>query len=76
MIRNVPVPVAAAILGKGAQFVRIGLQRERLPIGTAIKAQKAYSYHVSPKLLCAYSGCTMEDIEEEVVKWNWERSHK
>ena len=53
---NVSVRDAARIMHKSESFVRIGLQREKLPIGTAIKISSKYTYHISPKLLRDYMG--------------------
>lgn len=53
---NVSVTQAAEILGKSPQFIRIGLQRELLPIGTAVKMSSIWTYHISPKLLEEYVG--------------------
>lgn len=53
---NVKVSDAAKILGKSEQFVRIGLQRNLLPIGTAVKLSDKWTYHISPKLLKEYVG--------------------
>lgn len=57
---NVKVSDAAKMLGKSEQFVRIGLQRGLLPIGTAVKMSSKWTYHISPKLLKEYVG---EDID-------------
>ena len=65
--RNVPVIVAAKIMGKSPQFVRIGLQRGILPIGRAMKTNdhnEQYDYYISPKLLTEFTGCDM-DVEKE-----------
>ena len=56
MPNNISVKEAADILGKSQQFVRIGLQLERLPIGTAVKTSSRWTYHISPKLLKEYAG--------------------
>ena len=53
---KITVKDAAAILGKGEQFVRIGLQRNLLPIGTAVKMSSQWTYHISPKLMEEYVG--------------------
>ena len=53
---NVSVKEAAEILGVCQQFVRIGLQRQLLPIGTAVKMSSRWTYHISPKLLEEYMG--------------------
>lgn len=52
---NVPVNVAAQYLGTSQQFIRILLQRERAPIGTAVQMSGTkWTYHVSPGLLVEY----------------------
>ena len=44
-------------MDKSEMFVRIGLQRGILPIGTAIKLNgKHYTYYISPKLFKDYTG--------------------
>ena len=47
---------AAHILGVSVQFVRVGLQQERLPIGTAVRMSSTWTYHISEKLLREYTG--------------------
>ena len=54
--RQMKVNEAAKRLGKSEQFVRIGLQNERLPFGTAVKVQKKWNYHISDKLFNDYLG--------------------
>jgi len=56
MEKNISVRKAAEILGVCQQFVRIGLQRQLLPIGTAVKMSSRWTYHISPKLLEEYMG--------------------
>lgn len=58
MAKNISVKDAASILGVSQQFVRVGLQREKLPIGTAVKMSSKWTYHISPKLLEEYVGGT------------------
>jgi len=55
-VANVKVSDAARVLGKSEQFVRIGLQRGVLPIGTAVLMSSVWTYHISPKLLREYVG--------------------
>lgn len=45
---------AASKLGVSPQFVRIGLQQQRLPIGTAVKMSSRWTYHISEKKLEEY----------------------
>lgn len=45
---NLTVQEAARLMGKSQDFVRIGLQRNILPFGYAVKTGKArYSYFIS-----------------------------
>ena len=53
---NISVKEAAKMMNKSELFVRVGLQRGILPIGTAIQTSSKYSYHISPKLLKDYLG--------------------
>ena len=64
---NVPVNVAARIMRKSPQFVRIGLQRGILPIGIAFKTSarnEQYDYYISPRLLADFTGFDV-DAEKE-----------
>lgn len=55
--RYLSVAETAEILGKSQQFVRIGLQREILPIGTAMQMTEGrWNYHISAKKLREYIG--------------------
>lgn len=38
---------AAKLLNKSEQYIRLGLQNERLPFGTAVKTSSKWSYHIS-----------------------------
>lgn len=53
---RIPVKVASEILNVSPQYIRIGLQRERLPIGTAVFMEKQWVYHISYELLKKYVG--------------------
>lgn len=55
-MEKIKVKDAAALLGVTEQFIRIGLQRGQLPIGSAVKFKSRWSYHISPALLSAYIG--------------------
>lgn len=51
------VKEAAQRLKKSEQFVRIGLQRQTLPFGTAVKmSPNRWNYHISDKLFKEYLG--------------------
>jgi len=60
--KHLSVVRAAEIMGKSQQFIRIGLQRNLLPFGTAIKMSSIWTYYISPKRFCEYVG-----IEEQVL---------
>lgn len=48
---------AALILNVSAQYVRLGLQQNRLPIGTAVKtSENRWTYNVQEHLLKQYMG--------------------
>lgn len=65
---NVKICEVAKLMGKSEQFVRIGLQRGLLPIGTAIKTGTKYSYYISPKLLEEYIGKVNKEDEKNEIK--------
>lgn len=54
-MERITVKQAATVLGVSEQFIRIGMQRGQLPIGTAVKF-KRWVYHISPYLLEQYTG--------------------
>lgn len=61
---NIKVSDAAKIMGKSQQFVRVGLQRNLLPFGTAIKMTSMWTYHISPKLFYDYVGEEFKDTKD------------
>lgn len=73
-IKNVPIKVAAEILGKTEQFVRCGLVYGKLPFGEAVtknparKPRPYYTYLISVKKFKDYTGCTDEDILRNAKK--------
>ena len=58
---RITVKQAAAELGVSEQFVRIGLQTGRLPIGTAVKMSSKWTYHISERLLDEYNKKAVSD---------------
>lgn len=54
---------AAKLMGRSTQFIRIGLQRGLLPIGTAIKNGSKYTYWISPKLFKEFTGYELNEAE-------------
>ena len=53
-MQKITVKEAAEIMGVSQQFIRIGMQRSQLPIGTAVKLSSIWTYHISPKLFYEY----------------------
>ena len=44
----------AELLGVSEQFVRIGMQRGLLPIGTAVKLSSRWTYYITRERVIAY----------------------
>lgn len=68
---NVPIPVAADILGISPLSVKGGLQAGALPIGAAWHnegADKRTMYHISPAKLAEYMGYSKEDVLEYMAE--------
>lgn len=70
-MKSIPIRVAAALMGKGQQFVREGLKRKTLPIGTAMRLnpddeKSRINYYISPKLFAEYTGVTEADLIKEL----------
>lgn len=63
---------AAMILNVSPQFVRIGMQQGKLPIGTAIKMSSIWTYHISEKLLQDYSGKNVMRELERIRGNGWQ----
>ena len=53
---RIKVAEAAQIMKVSQQFVRVGMQPDRLPIGTAVKMSTQWTYFISEKLLADYTG--------------------
>ena len=58
--KSISVKEAAEAMGKCEQFVRIGLQRGLLPIGSAVKMSSKWTYYISPELFYNYTGIRIE----------------
>lgn len=65
--KNVPVKVAAKLLDVSESYIRVGLQRNRLPFGTAVQiTDKKWTYQISPGLLQEYiEGKSLKNYFEE-----------
>lgn len=60
----VSVKAAAEAMGKSEQFIRIGLQRRLLPIGSAVKMSSKWTYYISPELFYNFTGIRVEKTLE------------
>lgn len=71
MGENVPIIIAAKLMKKSQQYIRICLQRSILPIGIAEKmpGSTRYNYYISPKLLSDYTGIPINVITKEVINY-------
>ena len=60
---NIPLMLAAKIMKKDYQSVRIGIIKGYLPIGTAYRMEhsKKYTFYISPKKFYEYTGCVVTD---------------
>lgn len=73
MIRKIMPELAARMMGKAPQFIRIGLQRNLLPFGHAVPTGRTgrkpkFSYYISPALFMQYTGFTEEEIREAAAQ--------
>ena len=71
--KNIPVKEVAKLMGKDQQFIRQGIIRGLLPIGTAFKKtivdqkwneekeSSQYDFYISPKLLWEYTGIIYDE---------------
>lgn len=57
---------AAAVMGCSPQYIRLGLQQGRLNIGDAIKMSSIWTYNISPALLAARQGMTVDELERVI----------
>ena len=67
-MNRVKTAEAAQILGVSQEYVRIGMQKGILPIGTAVKMSSIWTYHISPLLLQNYCGGNVEKMLQEIRK--------
>lgn len=53
MVKKITPNQAAEVMGCSPQFIRIGMQRNLLDIGDAIKMSSIWTYNISPGKLAA-----------------------
>ena len=54
-MERIRVADVAKLMGCSEQFIRVGMQRGQLPIGTAVKLRR-WVYYISKPMLEAYLG--------------------
>lgn len=59
---NVPIKKAADLMGISEQFLRVLIQREKLPFATAVKNKTQYQYYINSKGLAEHIGITVEEV--------------
>lgn len=55
-MERITVKQAASMLGVSEQYIRVGMQRGWLPIGSCVKMSSKWTYHISQYLLEKYLG--------------------
>lgn len=50
-------------MGVSDQFIRVGLQTQRLDIGGAVKMSGRWTYHIVPEKLAAWMEISMSELE-------------
>ena len=61
-MEHISVKLAAKLMGKSEQFVRVGLRNDKFPFGTAVKLSSQWTYYISPKVFLEYIGCSEDEI--------------
>lgn len=59
MNNRMTVKEAAKLMGVCPQFIRVGLQQDRLPFGTAVKMSTRWTYYINRKEFFAYISNTI-----------------
>ena len=68
---DLSVVEVAKILSKSPQFIRMGLQQQRLAFGTAVQNQNGnWSYVIYPKKFCECIGITEEELKRRKESMN------
>lgn len=66
MENRLSINKAAELMGVSPQFIRVGLQKEKLPFGYAIRmSNKKYTYFISKQKFTEYTGIPVEEKNEK-----------
>lgn len=63
-MRKITPVQAAKVMGCSPQFVRLGMQRNQLDIGDAVKLSTMWTYNIVPAKLAARQGISIEELEK------------
>lgn len=64
---KINIEEVAKIMQKNAQYVRLGLQQQRLPFGSAVqKSNGRWSYDIAFKAFCEYMRITVDEMNEKI----------
>lgn len=63
---KISIKDAAKVMGCSEQFVRIGLQRGLIDIGTAVKMSTRWTYNIVPERLAARQLITVEELKRRI----------
>ena len=64
---KINIEETAKIMQKSAQHVRLGLQQQRLPFGSAVqKPNGRWSYDIVFKAFCEYMRITVDEMNEKI----------
>lgn len=67
MPKSISVKQASKEMGKSEQFIRIGLQTNRLPFGSAVLISTHWTYYISPSRFYSFVG---KEMKKEMPKKN------
>lgn len=70
-MKKISIEVAAELMGKSSQFVRVGMQQGTIPIGAAVKNKGRYSYYISPGKLREFLGMDVHEFNTRVKELRW-----
>ena len=65
---RITVKDAARLMGVSPQFIRIGMPRGLLPIGTAVKMSSVWTYYISEAKLKEYTGAATPANQKKGLK--------
>lgn len=73
---KITTAMAASIMGKSDLFVREGMRRGELPIGTAMQMPEStrWNFFISPPMLAEYLGIELADLLQMVNELKGEKT--